>query len=280
MTFENKRCLITGGSSGIGLALAKQLAAAGADVWLLASGAERLESARKAVEPYCRRSDQIVKILQADVVDSDQVQQCLQPWLGEQGAPDFLVNSAGVARPGYAEELPIEVFHRMMDVNYFGTVHVTQTLLPAMLARGSGHIVNLSSIAGFIGVFGYTAYGASKYAVRGYSEALRAELKPRGLRVSIVYPPDTDTPQLAYENQFKPAETTALAGNARPMTAEQVADAILRGVAKGRYLILPGLEGKLLYRLSGVMGPWVYPLLDWLVSRARSESRPAEESGR
>lgn len=276
MTFEDKRCLITGGSSGIGLAVAKLLAAAGADVWLLASGADRLAAACETVSAHRLLPDQVVQSIQADVADVDQVQRCLSPWLATGGAPDLLVNSAGVARPGYAEELSLETFHEMMDVNYFGTVHVTQALLPAMLARGEGHIVNIASIAGFIGVFGYTAYGASKFAVRGYSDALRSELKPQGLQVSIVYPPDTDTPQLAYENQFKPAETKALAGSARPMTAEAVAKAILRGVSKDRYLILPGLEAKLLYWLTGVSGPLLYPILDWMI--ARSRPRPERAS--
>ena len=99
-----------------------------------------------------------------------------------------------------------------MDLNYFGTVNMVKALLPAMLERGSGHIVNISSVAAFLGVFGYSAYGASKYAVRGFSDVLRAEVKPLGVRVSVVFPPDMDTPGLANENKTKPFETHEIEG--------------------------------------------------------------------
>jgi 3-dehydrosphinganine reductase len=98
---------------------------------------------------------------------------------------------------------------------------------------------------------------------------LRAELKPLGIRVSIVFPPDTDTPQLAYENQFKPPETKILSGTAGVLSPQQVAKEILRGVARGQYVILPGSEMKLLYRLNGLLGNAVYPLMDWMIRSAR-----------
>jgi 3-dehydrosphinganine reductase len=273
MGFKGSRCLITGGSSGIGLALAQLLAAEGADLWLLASGADRLELAGELVRTQRASPDQIVETIQADVTDADEVQSALLPMIDRAGAPDVLVNSAGVARPGYVEELPLDVFHRMMDVNYFGTVNVTQTMLPAMLARRRGHIVNLASLAAVIGVFGYTAYGASKFAVRGYSDALRAELKPHGLRVSIAYPPDTDTPQLAYENRFKPPETKALGSSGGTMQPEAVARSILRGVERRRYLLLPGLEAKVLFWVAGALGPLAFPVMDLVVARARARRR-------
>jgi 3-dehydrosphinganine reductase len=141
-----------------------------------------------------------------------------------------------------------------------------------MIKRGSGHIVNISSIAGFLGVYGYTAYGASKYAVRGFSDVLRAEMKPLGIQVSVVFPPDTDTPQLAYENQFKPPETKELAGNAHAVSPEIVAKAILRGVARRQYVIIPGFEGKLYYWLGGLVGTGLYPIMDLMVAQARRHS--------
>ena len=97
-------------------------------------------------------------------------------------------------------------------------------------------------MAGFIGTYGYSGYGASKYAVRGFSDVLRAELKPRGVRVSVVYPPDTLTPQLEFEKDLKPAITKELADTAGVMTAEKVASIILRDMQRGRYTILPGIS--------------------------------------
>jgi 3-dehydrosphinganine reductase len=153
----------------------------------------------------------------------------------------------------------------MMDVNYFGTVNVLKILVPEMQKRKSGTIVNISSIAGFIGVYGYTAYGASKYAVAGFTDALRSELKPYNIHVSVVFPPDTDTPQLEYEDQFKPFITREIAGSAKLMSADFVADEIIKKVSKGKYVILPGSEGKLLYFAQHLLGRTLYPVMDIMV---------------
>jgi 3-dehydrosphinganine reductase len=140
-----------------------------------------------------------------------------------------------------------------------------------MIKRGSGTIVNIASQAGFIGVFGYSAYSGSKYAVRGLSDVLRAELKPLGIHVSIVFPPDTQTPQLDFEAPLKPIETKEIAGSSRVMSAEAVSEAILNGIHKGRYVILPGTEGKLFYRLTNLLGNLTYPIMDWLVRKAQKK---------
>lgn len=264
--YRDKLALVTGGSSGIGLAVAHGLAEAGACVWLLARRKGALQTALRDL-PVSRSGPH--GLLVADVSDRAQIARAMARLESEAGVPDLLVNSAGETHPGYVQELPLEVFEKLMAINYFGTVHAIKAVLPGMSARGSGHIVNLSSGAGFLGVFGYTAYGATKFAVRGFSDALRAELAPLGLRVSIAFPPDTDTPQLAYENRFKPPETRALSGSAGVLSAQRVAREILRDVARGRYVILPGLEMKLLYRLNGLLGNAVYPLMDWLVRAAR-----------
>ncbi len=272
------RALVTGGSSGIGLALSRQLAAEGANVWILARDHDRLVQAAELIRSSRASADQTVETLSADVANLEQVRQALSPLTTPDRLPHLLINSAGAAHPGYAEELGLDIFHWMADVNYYGTVHVTQTLLVPMIQRGSGQIVNIASIAGFLAVYGYTAYGASKFAVRGYSDALRAEMKPKGIDVSIVYPPDTQTPQLQYENQYKPAETRALAGNVDAMSPEAVASEILKGVHRKRYAIIPGMEGKLLYWLSGALGTALYPLMDWMVSRAQAQAaQPAKK---
>jgi 3-dehydrosphinganine reductase len=144
-----------------------------------------------------------------------------------------------------------------------------------MMARRSGYIVNISSLAAVLGIFGYAAYGASKFAVRGFSESLRAEMKKYQIGVSIAYPPDTDTPQLAYEIQFKPFETKALSGGSGMLTPEAVAAAILKGVRRGKFAILPGLEGKLLYRLSSLLGEPINNVFDMIVSQAQNKQEAA-----
>jgi len=272
MTFEKRIILITGGSSGIGLALAKQLAAQGAHVWILARDREKLENALRSVQQAALSESQNCGFVTADVSRYDLVQQAVGEVCEKAGTPDLVINSAGVVHPGSFLDLDIEKFRWMMDINYFGTLHTIKAVLPGMVARGSGHLVNLSSAAGFVGVYGYTAYGASKYAVRGLSDVLRAELKPEGIDVSIVFPPDTDTPQLAYENQFKPPETKALAGTAKAMSADEVASVILRGIEQGKYLILPG-DTNLLFKAQNLLGGLVYPLMDFLIKRSRKSTQ-------
>ena len=260
--FHKKNALITGGSSGIGLALAKMLAGYGAQVWLMARRNDMLDAARNGIGGACRT-------VVADVADWKQVEKAIRQVIRETGVPDIVINSAGETHPGYVQDLDVGIFRQMMEINSLGTVHVVKAVLPGMIARGSGQIINISSAAGFLGVFGYTAYSASKYAVRGFSDTLRAEIKPLGIRVSIVFPPDTDTPQLAYETPLRPPETKALAGNAGVLTPQQVAGEILRGAARGKYIILPGFETKVLYCLNNLLGNGVYTIMDWLIASAR-----------
>ncbi len=269
--FRDKLALVTGGSSGIGLATARKLAAQGAHVWLLARDHERLAAALDQVKSAQVNPPQKCGVIEVDVTDAEQVTKQLSSFMSETGVPDLLVNSAGVAHPGYFEKLDLSIFDWMMKVNYFGTVYVTKAIVPGMIQRRSGRIVNISSMAGYLGVFGYSAYGASKYAVRGFSDVLRAEMKPLGIQVSVVFPPDTETPQLEYEDQFKPAETREISGSAKAMSADTVADDILRGVARGKYTIKPGFESKLYYRLSGLVGDLIYPIMDRMVTQARKK---------
>jgi 3-dehydrosphinganine reductase len=186
------------------------------------------------------------------------------------GVPDLLINCAGAAHPGYVQEIPLDIFHDMMDLNYFGTLYTVKTLLPDMIERGSGHIVNVSSMAGFLGAFGYTAYSAAKYAVRGFSDVLRLEVKPLGIRVSVVFPPDMDTPGLANENKTKPFETFA-AGSTKALAPEEVAGSTLQGIQRGQYVILPGFEPQLMYRAMFLVGNAIYPVMDMLIADARKK---------
>ncbi len=265
-SFNGRLALITGGSTGIGLALAKLLVKEGAQVWLLARRPEVLAQAQKILQAIT--PDRRVGVLPADVTDWKQVQAAAAQLTREAGLPDLLINVAGGAHPGYVQETTLDTYHQMMDLNYFGIVHTVQAFLPAMIARGSGSIVNFSSVAGFMAPFGYAAYVPSKYAVRGYSDALRLELKPMGLHVSVVFPPDTDTPGMANENKTKPFETLE-AFSSKLMSAEEVAKGVLHGMRRGQYVILPGFEAGLYYHLIFLVGNAIYPVFDLLLAQAR-----------
>lgn len=273
--FSGKVALVTGGSSGIGLATAKLLSASSAHVWLMARNRERLQSALSQVESVRLNSSQRCGLVVADVTDIAQVESAVAQVSKACGAPDILLNSAGDVYPGLFHELDVDVIRSIMEVNYFGMVHVTRACLPLMLKRRAGHIVNISSVYGFIGGYGYSAYCASKFAIRGFSDALRAELKPLGIGVSLVFPQDTDTPQLERENRLKSPLIKALY-DTKVMTAEAVAGAIVRGIRRRQYVIIPGAEGRFLYRLTAILGNGTYWVMDRLVSGAKKKI----ESGR
>ncbi len=277
--WNNKIALVTGGSSGIGIAIARLLARQGAHVWITARRPANQETAWKEIEASGQNPGGTEHRLQrggifvADVSDAAQAAAAVEYVTAQAGVPDLVVNSAGITHPGYVQDLSLDIFRAMMDVNYFGTVYITKAVLPGMLARGSGHFINISSMGGVIGAFGYSAYGASKFAVRGFSDVLRSELKPLGLCVSVVFPADTDTPQLAYEEPFKPFETKALAGNAKVMSPEAVAKVTLQQAARGRYIIVPGFDSSLFYWLNSHLGNAVYPVLDWMIAQARKKKQ-------
>ncbi len=263
--FTNKNILITGGSSGIGLALAQNLAAAGAVLWLVARNELKLTTALDTLPPAARGG-----IFSVDVSQPDQVKAIAANW--DKNKPiDILINSAGTAYPGTFEDLPLEIFHQMMQINYFGTLYPIKILFPYLADRA--HIVNIASMAAVLGIYGYTAYGASKYAVRGFTDVLRSELGLSGKRVSLVYPPDTETPQLVFENQVKPAITKEIAGSAGVLSAEKVAEDIVSGVMKNKYIIIPGIESKIIYLGVNLLGRRIYPIMDWMVRSAAKKTR-------
>jgi 3-dehydrosphinganine reductase len=271
--WNGKIALVTGGSSGIGLAIARLLMQQGANVWIVARRPAILETALKEIEAARINPNQRCGTITADVSDSAQAAAAVETVTKQAGTPDLVVNSAGITQPGYVQELSLDIFRSMMEVNYFGTVYITKSALPGMLARGSGHFINICSMAGVIGAFGYSAYGASKFAVRGFSDVLRSEVRPLGIRLSIVFPSDTDTPQLAYEAPFKPPETKALAGNAKVISPEAVARITLQQAARGRYIIVPGSDNSLFYWLNSHLGNAVYPVMDWMIAQARKNKR-------
>lgn len=264
MDFTQKKVLITGGSRGIGLALAGEFAKRGADITIFARDENRISLAVSEIQKTVINPSQLINGIHLDVTREKDVTQKLTDWVTINGAPDIVVNSAGFAHPGKIEELPSEIFKQTMDVNYFGTVNCIKAVLPSMLAKGSGNIVNISSVSGFLGIYGYTAYSGSKFAVTGFSDSLRNELKPRGIQVSVVFPPDTDTEQLAYESQFKPEVTRKIAGNAGLMTPQQVARGIIDGIEKRKYIITPGFEPTMIYWLHNFLGKVTFNILDWI----------------
>ncbi|MBN1995563.1 MAG: SDR family oxidoreductase [Anaerolineae bacterium] len=273
MRFQQQHVIITGGSSGIGKATAKLLAAQGAHISLIARTPSKLQAARMEIEAARAEARQRVESITADVTNYNQMTTAIETVIEQVGPPDALITCAGMAHPGYFAKLPLEIFEQTMAVNYFGALYAIKAVLPAMLKRGQGHLVLVSSGAGLVGFYGYSPYSPAKFAVRGLAEALRSELKPRGIGVSIVYPPDTDTPQLAAENKTKPPATQRITARAKILTADQVAGAIEHGLHKRTWLITPGLEMSLLARLHSLLLPGLNWYVDRLIARVEREHK-------
>jgi 3-dehydrosphinganine reductase len=259
--YKGKSVLLTGGSSGIGYAAAERLLKAGAHVTLVARRTQVLEEAK------AKLGGENVHVLALDVSREDDVARVVGDHVAAHPT-DVLINNAGVVMPGRFLELDAKHFREMMDINYFGTVHMCRAVIPHLVGRGGGAVLNVSSMAGAIGIYGYTAYAASKFALIGFSEALRGEMWPHKVQVSVCLPPDTDTPQLAFENQFKPKETKAIAGTVKTMSAKDVAEQMLAGQAAGRFEIVPGFDG----RMTLVAQRWVPGVVRWYADMAQKKA--------
>jgi short-subunit dehydrogenase len=260
--FRNKNVYIVGGSSGIGLAAARLLFEHGSNITIFSRDEQKLARAAKAISAQRASTGQTVAWMRLDVADRSDVDRVLDRSVMRCGIPDVLINCAGRAYPHYFEEIRFDQFDETMQINFYGMWHTIKKVVPLMKERG-GYIVNVSSIAGLVGVFGLTDYSASKFAIMGFSEALRSELKPFGIMVSVLCPPDTDTPALDVENRTKPRETRAISENAGLMQPEDVASALLKGMQKNQPVIIPGLEGK----ITCLAKRWVPTLVEWMMDR-------------
>jgi 3-dehydrosphinganine reductase len=248
--YERKSALVMGGSEGIGLAVAQELVSRGSHVTVCSRNPEKLKSALQAMESVRIHPQQKLSTYSVDVTDDSSVSHGLESILAKDGPPDFLMNSAGFALPKYFEDLETREFRQMMEVNYFGIVNVIKAVYPAMRRARRGHIVNVSSMAGYLGLFGYTGYCASKYAVIGFSEALRNESKSFGIYVSVLCPPNTKTPGFAKENEKKPKEVLKMEEKVKTVDPQWVARALLRALPRHPFLINPTLDSKIVYEAS------------------------------
>jgi 3-dehydrosphinganine reductase len=255
--------VITGGSSGIGLATARRLARGGARVSLLARDAGRLDEAATLV------GGDDVTVVPADVRDAVALTDAIARACDRFGPCDILIAAAGSAHPGYFEELDDAVFREQLEVDYLGSVRAARAVVPSMQERRRGHLVFFSSTAALVGVFGYTAYAPAKAAVRSFAETLRSELAPYSVVVSCVYPPDTRTPGYDRENALKPEETVRVSAAIKPRDADEIARAIARGIERDRLVITADFQTTALARTARLWDPYVRFTTDRTVRRVR-----------
>jgi short-subunit dehydrogenase len=272
MDLTGKCAIVTGGSNGIGTAIARLLARNGANVFLIARTPEPLRLASQEVKQEARNASQRFGFFSADVSDQRVIQDAVKAAEAECGPVAVLVNSAGFHRTGYVEELPISDIEDEVRVNYLGTVYMVKQVLPGMIDRREGWIQNVSSLAGLKGIFGYAGYSGAKFAVMGFSEAIRSELRPYGISVSALCPPDVDVEKLEhYVEREQPLENVRVSEGAKAMQPEDVARAAIAGMEKGSFIIIPGSSGKMLH-LVNRLAPWaVDRILNRTIDRARRE---------
>jgi 3-dehydrosphinganine reductase len=253
-SFQNKNVLITGGSSGIGFALAEKLVAAGANVWILARRDSLLDEAIAKLQLKATSQDQKIKKIKADVANFSELKSTLGDVFSENLSPDLLINCAGIVHPGEFLAMKAEDFAADISVDYLGTVYTIKIIAPFMVKNRSGHIVNISSLAGLVPIYGYSAYSPAKSAIGMFSSILKTELTPYNIAVSVVYPSDTDTPQLAYDNAHKPDITKEITKGGGFQSPEFVADVILKGIQKKKFTIIPALIARILKPFAAIVG--------------------------
>lgn len=251
--------LLTGGSSGIGKSAARQLLSHGACVTLVARNADRLASTARELQlpDDVNAATRRINTYAADCSKEDDVEAMTDYVEKEFGPVDILILCAGSSTGGYFEDLPSNAFRDQMDSNYFSAVFPAHAFFKRMCKRKAGHIVFVSSMAGLTAVFGQSAYCPTKYAVRGLAETLYFEGKPYGIDISIVFPPDTDTPGFRADNQTTPPETLKIQESGGLFMSDPVAKGILNGIKAKKFRVTTGLIGYLLGVLTTGLTPQV-----------------------
>ena len=250
-TFAGKRCFLTGAASGIGRATALKLAAQGAELFLTDRNAEGLaETVADA-----RALGATVSAHRAlDISNYDEVAAFAADVHGAHEAMDVVMNIAGVSAWGTVSHLTHQHWESMVSINLMGPIHVIETFVPPMVAAGrGGHLVNVSSAAGLVALPWHAAYSASKYGLRGLSEVLRFDLARHRIGVSVVVPGAVKTPlvqtvEIAGVDREHPQVrkwVDRFSGHA--ISPEAVADKILRGVVRNRYLVYTSTDIRALY---------------------------------
>lgn len=254
---KGKIVLITGASSGFGEDAARLFAQAGCKVILAARRADRLQRLAEEIN----QTGGEATVIAVDVTQRSNIDRMVQSTLERHGRIDILFNNAGFGRLNWFENFkPDEDIEQLLQVNLLGVIRVTHAVLPHMLTRRSGHIINMSSIAGWIAAPTYTIYSASKFGVRAFTDALRRETAPFGIRVSGIYPGPAET-EFGLHTGDHPMKRSPLRKYFRSMSSEYVAQRVLDLARRPRRaLIIPWY-----YRIA-ILADWHMPwLVDWFV---------------
>lgn len=248
--------LITGATGGFGRQMTRQFLEAGSRLLITDIDPSSLNS---LIEDFQSAKSRILGSIAADL--SDDVG-CYRLYDGVEEighVPDILINNAGLAVGGRFDQVPRERWERIVHVNLMAPMRLCYLFLPQMIERGSGHIVNISSLAGWIGTSGISAYCSSKFGLRGFGDSLASDYREFGIRVSTVYPYFSRTPILD-SDQFGYAVRRKIPEDIATDPAEVVSE-IIKGVRRNSRNIFPDKMSRRIHYLARFM-PWIIPLLD------------------
>ena len=249
----NKTVLITGASGGFGRHMVQQFRAAGANLLLKDFSEGVLGTVKEEA------GGNLIAAVAADLATESGVE-AVAGMCTEHGiVPDILVNNAGIAHAGRLDHVPREQWETLIQLNLLAPMRLCDVFLPGMIERGSGHIVNISSLAGWVGARGMSSYCASKFGLRGFGESLSADLRGTGVHVTNVYPsfsqtPILESPQYGYERKRKVPQHLL-------SDPADVVAAMLAGMRRNKLHVFPDKHARLSYYLLRFT-PWVLPMLD------------------
>lgn len=264
--YKDKVVVITGGSSGIGLALAKEFLAQKARVTIISRDKTKLLTAQEALAKVY--SPALIDIIRADVSVKDEIASAIDQIGNRAGKIDVLINCAGIATYGRFKDQPLEDLERSMQVNYMGCVYASKFAWP-FLKAAKGQLSFVSSVAGYLGLIGYSSYSPTKFAMVGLAEALQFEGKDDNIQVSIIYPPDTNTPMLRDGNLNNIPECIALSKNIKVRSAEEVARIYIRGLQEGKFEIYCDFDSRMIRWLKNNFPKVVNYATERIIKKAR-----------
>lgn len=259
-----RHVVVTGGSQGIGLWAAVYCARLGAHVTIIARNSEALQKAQNLIKENVEHPElQVIRFKSFDLATSTYEETCqmidaieAEIYPNTANAPvHMLVNCAGMAICGTIEETSIQDAHKMMDLNYFGTYYPTRYCLENMKKRREGTIVITASQAALMGIYGYGAYSAAKFALRGLAETIAMEATHCGVSVTLALPADTDTPGFAEEEKTKPEVTKIISGSGGLAKPQDVAVQIINDALSKKFFSVSGVESWILTILCSGMAP-------------------------
>ena len=249
MKVENKVFLVTGGSSGIGRALVLELLGRGASVATVDINQAGLDD---TWDMACSHQSRLSKHV-VDITNKEAVEALPNKIILNHGAIDGVINNAGIIQPFVrVKDLEYDAISRVMDVNFFGTVYVTKTFLPYLLERPEGHIANISSMGAYVPVPGQTVYGASKAAVKLFTEGLNSELMDTNVKVTVVFQGATNT-NIAQNSGITLLPVANSNGNEQSfstMLPDEAAEKIIDGIENDRYQLYVGKDASFMNLLS------------------------------